>query len=194
MNIDSDVLVETGIQPVSSPEEESSFSEPSPDSDSEDDMRVGRDEEDDVEVIFQNSSFPPEQFTSMEREKELITSIITRIHGDWEPGLLVGFDRYLDHVLSTKNPTDKTELKHLFETSLSPYSAPPVSRNPFVYYERMQVGSTRNITYSVICMSLLNASPSEASCERIFSILRYIVGERRRSLTKRRLNDLLLIR
>ena len=196
VTIDPDALVEGDNQSSIVGEDESSFSEPSEDSAAEADQEgaIEEEEEHDVEVVFQNTTIPFEAFTSLDREIEIINLIVSRIHGDWELGLRSGFEKYVEKVLSTKNTTDKEELKQLFQVSLSSYSAPPVSQNPFVYYERMQVANTRNITYSVICMSLLNASCSEASCERVFSILRYIVGDRRRSLTKRRLNDLLMIR
>ena len=152
---------------------------------------TSEDIDDEVVEVASSSSFPSEDFLSTDREKEIIQTIMNRINQDWIPNLTSAFDQFLSDILTPLTTQYAEQLKLYFAQSLASYQPRIVIQDPLLYYETIQGASFITDLYSVICNILSGCPCSEAQCERMFSRMRLLVGERRYSLTFRRLDELL---
>ena len=144
-----------------------------------------------TEIDPQEEMISYQQFTTIDAEKQIILQIFEQIFRDWKQSLYDGFDSLLNDCLTSKTEKERDTLNGYFQQSLTTFQHPPLSQNSFVYYETLQTGDYPSTLYSIIANLCIHAPCSEAQCERLFSRLRLIVGDRRHSIKHRRLKYLL---
>ncbi|KAH7826062.1 uncharacterized protein MONOS_12692c2 [Monocercomonoides exilis] len=163
----------------------------------EDSMEDGTDEIeygiDDVEVLFSNQKISLISRLEPEKEKEVCDQVVCSISSCWDTRIRQSFERYITTVLSNQSKEIRDICFKLFLEFLN--EAPSFIYEDDIqkfYAEITKKGPIQTI-YSNICFSLVSSPCSEASCERIFSRMKRISGDRRHSLSLEALNALLTI-
>ena len=135
------------------------------------------------------------QYPQYEEEKEpsYFRSLLVLLECDWRGRVIKGFHRYMDMALShfskaTQEALEK-ELLVLLNTP-APFAA---VEDPMLFYKALSAFSKPKELFSYIASALVTCSCSESSCERLFSHVKWIIGDRRRRLHLRTLSLLLQI-
>ena len=136
------------------------------------------DEEGDEEVLELEPYLSP---TDRELVKEL-SELYTLVHGHWYDRIIKGFQHYSQRVLRQAPPQFLSSLLEHFSAYLESYSDVAGQDLDALFCSR-SVDTPYTAIYSYLAHGLVSASCSEASCERCFSLLRWIVGNRRYSLS-----------
>ena len=113
--------------------------------------------------------------------KEL-SELYIEVHSHWYDRIIKGFRYYSQRVLRQAPPQFLSSLSEHFSAYLESYSDVTGQDLDALFCSR-SADTPYTAIYSYLAHGLVSAACSEASCERCFSILRWIVGNRRYSLS-----------
>ena len=114
-------------------------------------------------------------------EREYISCLQSLIEQDWEQRVMHGFIHFLSEHLISKAESLHTGLVGMLESFLSP---PLIStqQNSEKFYWMLSLGTPLQALFAYLASIIIHSPCSEASCERIFSTAKNIIGDRRYSM------------
>ena len=128
-----------------------------------------------------------------EKEPAYIKSLLLFMQSAWSQRIINAFSRVTQTVMPSMNEYTRNALEAEF---LQLMSSPLIFRavtSPFVFYDSLSTQSDVRSLFSYIARSLVVSPCSESSCERVFSLVKWIVGDRRRQLRLKTLSLLLQV-
>ena len=123
-----------------------------------------------------------ESISSESEDMKELSLLYSTVHGIWYDRIIKGFQYYTKQVLREASSSFLSSLSEYFSAYLESYSDVSTQDLDALFYSR-SADTPYTAIYSYLAHGLVSASCSEASCERCFSILRWIVGTRRYSLS-----------
>ena len=123
----------------------------------------------------------PPPYVDDEMEKLYLNQLKTFIEEGWMELLINSFHCYLNTCLEAVHPEIIERLMQCFIQHLSPPLRIQLL-NPSKYYWHLStIGDIENL-FSIFSLNLIRSACSEASCERVFSCAKRVVGDQRHSL------------
>ena len=125
-------------------------------------------------------AFPP--YVSAEGERQLISDIYSLCTNFWNVRIEHAFAYSMEIIFPTATEDTRRKLHSCFLSFIAPSSQYEDISDPlaFHYHSGRKDNASRLFNFQAWC--LLSAGCSEASCERIFSIIKWIIGDRRGKL------------
>ena len=126
-------------------------------------------------------------------EQQLITSIICCATGYWSLRLRSAFKDMLGKLLPTLDSESLHLMEREFEDFITPNSKRQILTDSYAFHYHLGASSHPSKLFNFQAWCVLSAGCSESSCERIFSLAKWIVGERRCRLKLQTISHLLHI-
>ena len=117
-------------------------------------------------------------FINDEIERIHLANILAAFQDHWEQRLKEQFCKFLDCYMLDKTPSVISRLTEIFEQSLTSRE-PEEIRDVTAYYWTLSLAGEGEALYAYVATCITNSACSEASCERIFSTVKWVVGDRR---------------
>ena len=123
----------------------------------------------------------PPVYVDDEMEQYYLNHLKTFLQDRWVALLQSSFQWFLTTYLEEQHPKLREELTKLFLRHLSPPLLIDSTEATSYYWHLSTMGDIENI-FSILALNVVQSACSEASCERVFSSAKRIVGDRRQSL------------
>ena len=153
----------------------------------------GESSDDDVAIVASTDVLHYPEAKSEDEEVYYYQSLLTLIQDNWNGRVINGFQSLSKTVLGQLSEETRGTVEKEFLQFLS---SPPPFRcvlDPTVFYRSFGSLSISKQLFSYVALSVVNSPCSECSCERVFSLVKWIVGDRRRQLRLRTLSLLLQV-
>ncbi|KAH7831698.1 uncharacterized protein MONOS_7918 [Monocercomonoides exilis] len=147
----------------------------------------------DIEELFSTGKFPVITEFNEEKERQSMKQIENTLFVDWFPRLDAYFSKYAKKVLVGMEKEYSEGCKLLFERQMRSKPDDLYENNPEIYYQVLAAYGNIQTVYSGLCLSLIVSPCSEASCERVISRIKNIIGDQRYSLNMQTLEAILHI-
>ena len=134
---------------------------------------------------------PPAQ--SKQEEMEMIDALFKLISADWESRLTTALNSLIQEVMPTIRPQTATKITAEFDRLLHPSQRLFVLSDATAFYKQRSLINEPGCILSYMALNLIRSPCSESSCERVFSLAKWIAGTRRRRLQRKTLSLLLHI-
>ena len=128
-------------------------------------------------------------YTNDETEKVHLSNLREALEGNWAERLEQGYRDFLENHLLETNPGVISQLVDIMRHSLAPARDGEIM-DANSYYWSMSLNGDVEALFGYIAANIADAVCSEASCERVFSIVKWIIGDRRYALKLRTLEVL----
>ena len=123
----------------------------------------------------------PPVYVDDEMEQHYLSQLNSFLQEQWVSLLKSSFQWLLRSCLEEQHPKLREELTKLFVRHLSPPLLVDITDPTSYYWNLATMGEIETI-FSILALNVVRSSCSEASCERVFSAAKRIVGDRRQSL------------
>ena len=126
-------------------------------------------------------------------EEELIAILLNFTRSDWSARLFTAFSDYCHAVAPHLPPDAERDVQQSFLSWITPAqsTADRIHPDPYVAHCSQTTKGSGKALFSYMSWCLVSAACSEASCERLFSLARWIVGDRRGRLMVSTITDIL---
>ncbi|KAH7817342.1 uncharacterized protein MONOS_15422 [Monocercomonoides exilis] len=147
----------------------------------------------DIEELFSTGKLPIITEFNEEKETQSMKQIENTLFVDWFPRLDAYFSKYAKKVLGDMEKEYSEGCKLLFERQMRSKPDDIFENNPEIYYQVLAAYGNIQTVYSGLCLSLIVSPCSEASCERVISRTKNIIGDQRYSFNMQTLEAILHI-
>eukprot|EP00770_Monocercomonoides_exilis_P003502 MONOS_3483.1-p1 / transcript=MONOS_3483.1 / gene=MONOS_3483 / organism=Monocercomonoides_exilis_PA203 / gene_product=unspecified product / transcript_product=unspecified product / location=Mono_scaffold00082:99855-100860(+) / protein_length=305 / sequence_SO=supercontig / SO=protein_coding / is_pseudo=false len=150
-------------------------------------------DEEEVQELFSTKKIDLCIEFNEEKEKTILQEIQNLLYTNWFPRLDRSFTNYARSVLKDYGNNSITACKLFFENQMKSKPEEMLEKDPEIFYNVIAEFGNLQSLYSGLCLSLILSPCSEASCERIISKIKNIIGDKRNSISLQTLEALLHI-